>query len=78
MAVMRPLTGAPGDQDYKSIKSRLLSEGRLFEDPEFATNSRAIKRDGDASSYIRWRRPGVSVVFICDYVIFFGASELGA
>lgn len=54
----RPLTGAPGDQDYSSIRAGLLRDGRLFEDNEFPVNARAIRRDGNASPYIRWRRPG--------------------
>ncbi|KAK2154376.1 hypothetical protein LSH36_269g00026 [Paralvinella palmiformis] len=45
------------DSEYKKIKERLLRNGQLFEDPEFPASAKSIKKSGDISKSIQWKRP---------------------
>ncbi|RNA23734.1 calpain-2 catalytic subunit-like [Brachionus plicatilis] len=46
------------NQDFNSLKSELLAEGRLFEDETFPSNHNSIYRDKDFTGQkIEWKRP---------------------
>lgn len=60
------------DQDFNTIKSDLLSEGGLFEDPLFPADSTSIYRSQDfVEQKIEWKRPYELVaepVLFLDYI----------
>ncbi|XP_073965987.1 calpain-A-like isoform X3 [Choristoneura fumiferana] len=59
----RPSSFGPATyQDFKDIRSRCLSEGRLFEDPEFPAVDRSLYYKESLDRPITWLRPGE----ICD------------
>ncbi|ELU07186.1 hypothetical protein CAPTEDRAFT_98040 [Capitella teleta] len=43
--------------EYEELKRDLLRSGRLFSDPEFLPRAESIRKDGDVSSGIKWKRP---------------------
>ncbi|KAK3082918.1 hypothetical protein FSP39_009044 [Pinctada imbricata] len=45
-------------QKYSHLKKECVSQGRLFEDPEFPPNSKSLFYSQRAPSYIQWKRPG--------------------
>lgn len=59
----RPSSFGPATyQDFKEIRSRCLSDGRLFEDPEFPAVDRSLYYKESLDRPITWLRPGVSVL----------------
>ncbi|CAK1549400.1 unnamed protein product [Leptosia nina] len=55
----RPSSFGPAAyQDFKDIRSRCLSEGRLFEDPEFPATDRSLYYKERLDRPITWLRPG--------------------
>ncbi|KAH9642447.1 hypothetical protein HF086_007579 [Spodoptera exigua] len=54
----RPSNFGPATyQDFKEIRSRCYSEGRLFEDPEFPANDRSLYYKERLDRPITWLRP---------------------
>ncbi|XP_061381005.1 calpain-B-like isoform X6 [Danaus plexippus] len=55
----RPSSFGPATyQDFKEIRSRCLSEGRLFEDPEFPATDRSLYYKERLDRPLTWLRPG--------------------
>ncbi|CAL8090943.1 unnamed protein product [Orchesella dallaii] len=46
-----------GTQDYKEIKSKCLSNGELFEDPEFAAEDASVYFSKNEARGFQWMRP---------------------
>ena len=53
--------------EFESLKAKLVSEGRLWEDEEFPAAPESLAVAERRSPYIRWLRPAVSdLTFIRD------------
>ena len=57
------------DENYNTIKAKLLKIGKLFEDQEYPAKLSSIfyKQDGSWKEDVEWRRPHVSTQLYVDY-----------
>ena len=55
--------GFSGNQNYEQLKAECLSNGILFEDPEFPADSLSIDIEDIDEQEIHWKRPSVPMIF---------------
>lgn len=52
-------------QNYSELRKKTLQNEALFKDPEFPPNDMSIWKDGSKKKDVEWKRPKVSVSFMC-------------